>query len=142
MSALPPELFTNRELSWLAFKSARPRRGSRRAAPLLERVKFLAISASNLDEFFEIRVGGLLQQAEGGVDERGPDGLSPAEQLAAIARETHRLVNDQSRCWNESLLPALIHNGVFIRRFEELNGEGRARSRNTALARCCPCSPR
>src|SRR5262245_64436873 len=126
MSRLPPELFINRELSWLAFNRRVLDEARDERHPLLERVKFLAISASNLDEFFEIRVGGLLQQAEGGVDERGPDGLSPAEQLAAIARETHSLVNDQSRCWNEALLPALIESGVLIQRPEELNGDGRA----------------
>src|SRR5262245_66620783 len=126
MSRLPPELFINRELSWLAFNRRVLDEARDERHPLLERVKFLAISASNLDEFFEIRVGGLLQQAEGGVDERGPDGMSPAEQLEAIARETHRLVDDQSRCWNEALLPALVHGGVSIPRVETLDGSGRS----------------
>ncbi|HZR80990.1 MAG TPA: RNA degradosome polyphosphate kinase, partial [Candidatus Binatia bacterium] len=123
MSRLPPELFINRELSWLAFNRRVLDEARDRRHPLLERVKFLAISASNLDEFFEIRVGGLLQQAEAGVDERGPDGLSPPDQLSAIARETHALVQDQSRCWNEDILPELNRNGIHIRRLEELDAD-------------------
>jgi polyphosphate kinase len=132
MNRLPSELFLNRELSWLAFNRRVLDEARDDRHPLLERVKFLAISASNLDEFFEIRVGGLLQQAEGGVDERGPDGLSPAEQLEAIARETHALVQDQSRCWNEMLLPELNRAGIHIRRLEELEAPERA-----AIAQYC-----
>ncbi len=121
MSRLTPELFLNRELSWLAFNRRVLDEARDERTPLLERVKFLAISASNLDEFFEIRVGGLLQQAEAGVDERGPDGLSPAAQLEAIAHAAHTLVDDQSRCWRESLVPQLDAAGISIPRIEDLD---------------------
>jgi polyphosphate kinase len=126
MDRLPPELFINRELSWLAFNRRVLDEARDPRHPLLERVKFLAISASNLDEFFEIRVGGLLQQAEAGVDERGPDGLSAADQLASIARVAHTVVDEQSRCWNEMLLPQLAEAGVCIRKLSELDAATRA----------------
>ena len=122
----PPQFFLNRELSWLAFNRRVLEEALDPRQPLLERVKFLAISASNLDEFFEIRVGGLLQQVEAGVEEPGQDGLTPAEQLEAIAIETHRLVEDQSRCWNEALLPQLARAGVHVRPLGELDPDERA----------------
>ena len=122
----PPQFFLNRELSWLAFNRRVLEEALDPRQPLLERVKFLAISASNLDEFFEIRVGGLLQQVEAGVEEPGQDGLTPAEQLEAIAIETHRLVEDQSRCWHEALLPQLARAGVHVRPLGGLDPDERA----------------
>jgi polyphosphate kinase len=82
--------------------------------PLLERVKFLAITASNLDEFVEVRLSGLLQQVEHGLQETGPDGLSPEEQLRRIAADLHNFVADQYRCWNSTLLPALTKEGIRV----------------------------
>ncbi|MBU6280746.1 polyphosphate kinase 1 [bacterium] len=122
----PPQHFINRELSWLAFDRRVLEEAFDPAQPLLERVKFLAISASNLDEFFEIRVGGLLQQVEAGIEERGQDGLTPAEQLRAIAIEAHALVEDQNRCWNEVLRPRLADAGVHVRKLDELDRAERA----------------
>jgi len=122
----PPQFFINRELSWLAFDRRVLEEAFDPSQPLLERVKFLAISASNLDEFFEIRVGGLLQQVESGLEERGQDGLTPAEQLRAIAPEAHRLVEDQNRCWNDVLLPQLARAGVHVRKLEELDAVARS----------------
>ncbi len=110
----------NREASWLAFNERVLDEAADPGNRLLERVRFLAIVARNLDEFFEVRVAGLLQQAEAGVDEQGPDGLSPDEQLAFIARAAHAQVERQYRIWNESLLPALWKAGVRIRSLGDL----------------------
>jgi len=77
-------------------------------------VKFLAITASNLDEFVEVRLSGLLQQVEHGLQETGPDGLSPAEQLQRIATELHSFVTDQYHCWNSLLLPKLVEEGIRV----------------------------
>src|ERR1700737_2715793 len=82
--------------------------------PLLERVRFLAITASNLDEFVEVRVAGLLQQVEHGNQLTGPDGLSPQEQLQRLALELHSFLADQYHGWNQKLLPALAHEGIRI----------------------------
>lgn len=111
---LSSHLVTNRELSWLAFNRRVLDEARDPTNPLLERVKFLAISANNLDEFFEVRVAGLLQQMEAGVEDAGPDGLSPRAQLAQIDHAAHALVTDQSVCWNDELLPALNTAGISI----------------------------
>jgi polyphosphate kinase len=88
--------FINRELSWLEFNDRVLREGLSDDVPLLERLKFLAIVSSNLDEFFMIRVAGLVQQRSAGVRKRDPAGLTPAQQLAAISERTHRMVAEQT----------------------------------------------
>ena len=116
-----PQLYINRELSWLSFNQRVLQEARNARNPLLERVKFLAIAANNLDEFFEVRVAGLLQQVEAGVAESDADGMLPEEQLQAISEEAHRLVDDQYACWNEELLPALSEADVHIRSLENLS---------------------
>ena len=91
-----PELYINRELSWLEFNDRVMQEGLSDEVPLLERLKFLAIVSSNLDEFFMIRVAGLMQQHAAGVRKPDFSGLTPAEQLAAISRRTHRMVSEQT----------------------------------------------
>lgn len=86
------DLFLNRELSLLEFNRRVLEQARDERVPLLERLKFLCISSSNLDEFFEIRVAGLQQLAELNPSQRGPDGLTPAENLAAISQRAHALV--------------------------------------------------
>src|SRR5690242_21398242 len=95
--------YFNRHQSWLAFNRRVLEEAQDEGNPLLERVKFLAITASNLDEFVEVRVAGLLQQIEHGNQFTGPDGLSPTEQLQRLAKEIHSFVTDQYQCWNQSL---------------------------------------
>src|SRR3954463_11250350 len=102
-----PEYFLNRSLSWLEFNRRVLEEAEDDRNPLLERVKFLAITASNLDEFFEVRIAGLVQRIEDGHGEPGPDGLSPVEERDQLARNSHEFVEAQYRCWNQQLLPAL-----------------------------------
>ena len=115
-----PKLYTNREISWLRFNERVLEEARDPNNPLLERVKFLAIVANNLDEFFEIRVAGLLQQMEAGVHDAGPDGLLPEEVFETVSIETHRMVHEQYACWNEELLPALKKAEVHIRSSQDL----------------------
>src|SRR3984893_5283145 len=108
-----PSLYINRELSWLEFNERVLEEVQDSRNPLLERVKFLCIVASNLDEFFEIRVAGLKQQRESKVSQAGPDGMSPNEQLVAISQRVRKMVDDQYRLWNETLVPGLEAQNIF-----------------------------
>jgi polyphosphate kinase len=125
LSLQNPKLFFNRHLSWLQFNSRVLEEALDSRNPLLERVKFLAITASNLDEFVEVRVAGLLQQAEQGRAEVGPDGLPPSEVLARLAVTMHSFVDAQYNCWREQLVPALAEESIRVRAFAELNSEAR-----------------
>jgi polyphosphate kinase len=107
-----PQHYINRELSFLEFNQRVLAQAFDESVPLLERLRFLCISSSNLDEFFEIRVAGLKQLTELGGGPLAPDGLSIPEQLAAIHDRATRLVADQYRCLNELLLPALAREGA------------------------------
>ena len=120
-----PRNYFNRHESWLAFNRRVLEEAQDESNPLLERVKFLAITASNLDEFVEVRVAGLLQQLEHGNPLTGPDGLSPAEQLKRLAQEIHSFVSDQYECWNQKLLPALSREGIRILSVARLDRAGR-----------------
>ena len=118
-----PELYINRELSWLDFNARVLEEAQDPRNPLLERVKFMAIVASNLDEFYEIRVAGLLQLHESGANPSRPDGLTPAEQLERITRQAHEQVAEQYRCWNEDLIPALAAEGIHFWEARRLKNE-------------------
>jgi polyphosphate kinase len=113
-------LYINRELSLLFFQRRVLEEAEDDVNPLLERVKFLAILGSNLDEFFMVRVAGLAAQMDAGSLEAGPDGMGPRAQLVAIRREYKRLVNEAQRCL-EKLLPLLQAEGIYIRDYAELN---------------------
>ncbi|MBV8475641.1 MAG: polyphosphate kinase 1, partial [Acidobacteria bacterium] len=121
-----PEYFINRESSWLEFNRRVLEEAQDRNNPLLERLKFLSITASNLDEFFEVRLAGLLQQIEDGYNEAGPDGLTLTEERDVIARFTHELVGDQYRCWNEQLRPEMSERGIRVLSLAELDSRGRS----------------
>jgi polyphosphate kinase len=111
-----PSLYVNRELSLLEFELRVLAQARDPATPLLERLRFLTICSTNLDEFFEIRVAGLKQQTELGVSKAAADGLSPQETLARIGDAAHRLVAEQYRVLNDELLPALAAEGVRLLR--------------------------
>ncbi len=113
--------YFNRELSWLAFNRRVLEQARNPANPLLERVKFLAIVCSNLDEFFEIRVAGLIQQVESGLEKSGLDGLGPREQLRRIHSVVASLVDDLYRLWHDDLVPALANQGVHFKAANELS---------------------
>jgi polyphosphate kinase len=121
-----PEWFTNRELSWLEFNRRVLEEAQDPTNPILERVKFLAIVDSNLAEFYEVRVAGLRQQAEAGVFDSHPDGLSPEEQLAAIDRTVRAMVAAQYRCWSDEILPALEKEGCHLLRPDALSKQDAA----------------
>jgi len=122
-----PEHFINRELSWLEFNARVLAEAQEESNPLLERVKFLAIFASNLDEFFMVRVAGLREQAFGAELPQDPpaEGLAPLTQLQRIAQRTEQLVAQQYACWNESILPALAAAGVHIHREADVDAKYR-----------------
>src|SRR6185369_16874639 len=118
-----PDYYLNRSLSWLLFNRRVLEEAEDDANPLLERVKFLAITASNLDEFFEVRIASLLQRVEDEQTQSGPDGLTPVEEQAAVSRELHRFVRDQYSCWHNQLRPLLGAQGVHIFTFADLDEE-------------------
>jgi polyphosphate kinase len=114
-----PSLYLNRELSLLAFQHRVLEEALDKRNPLLERVKFLAIVGSNLDEFFMVRVAGLEAQIEAGATEPSPDGLTPRAQLIGIRREVKKLLNEVHRCM-ESLTAELGEHGIFIHSYSNL----------------------
>jgi polyphosphate kinase len=118
-----PEHFINRELSWLEFNARVLEEAQDAENPLLERAKFLAIFASNLDEFFMVRVAGLREQEFSDMLPQDPpvDGLKPLSQLQRIAQRTEQLVAQQYACWNKSLVPALAEAGIRLHSIANLD---------------------
>src|SRR5947207_12158187 len=115
-----PQNFINRELSWLEFNRRVLEEAQDPTQPLIERVKFLTIFSSNLDEFFEIRVAGIKQQIESETSDVGPDGLSPTEVFDRIQKTVRQLVATQYALWKNELLPELAKNGIYVREIAEL----------------------
>jgi polyphosphate kinase len=114
-----PDLYYNRELSWLEFNERVLELAEDESIPLLERVKFLAIYASNLDEFYMVRVAGLHDQVDAGIDARGPDGRNASETLDEVTRYAGELGRRHSRQWEDQVRPALAREGI---RVVELDG--------------------
>ena len=124
---LPSGRFNNRELSWLAFNERVLALAEDERQPLLERMKFLAIFASNLDEFYMVRVAGLKRRADMGLQVASPDGLTPREVLAALGDRTATLVDRHARCFLDQVEPALEREGIHIRRWDMLDAEEKGR---------------
>lgn len=118
--------YLNRELSWLQFNRRVLEEAASDANPLLERLKFLAIFESNLDEFYMVRVSGLIEQFESGVLEQSPDGLTPNEQLQIISKNAFPLRQRAGKLFEETIRPALARHGVVIRTYSELSPKQRA----------------
>src|SRR3954470_23051251 len=121
-----PAYYINREAAWLAFDRRVLEEAQDPANPLLERLKFLSISASNLDEFFEVRVSGLVQQIEDEFTEAGPDGLTLLEERDIVSSVAHDFVNEQYACWNEQLRPEMMERGIRVLGIHELDSSARS----------------
>jgi polyphosphate kinase len=123
---LPDDRFLNREISWLDFNARVLALAQDRSTPLLERAKFLAIFASNLDEFFMVRVAGLKRRQSMGLGVRSSDGLGPREQLAQITRKSRELVSEHALCFVEDVRPALSEQGIQIVLWRDLDAATQA----------------
>jgi polyphosphate kinase len=122
-------MFFNRDESWLKFNGRVLEEAEDATNPLLERVKFLAITASNLDEFVEIRVAGILQQIEDGFNQAqaaDEGGQTPEERLAVLSKSIAAFVGAQYACWNQQLIPSMEKAGITIYRWKKLSDEARA----------------
>jgi polyphosphate kinase len=121
-TSIPPaERFDNRELSWLDFNTRVLALAENPDLPILERVRFLAIFNSNLDEFFQIRVAGLKEQVIAGLGSTSPDGMTPVEQLARIAGRVQGLMERQHSLWSRSIRPRLRHAGIRVEQWDALD---------------------
>lgn len=123
-------LFNGRDHSWIEFDRRVLEEAEDGSNPLLERVKFLAITASNLDEYVEVRQAGLMQRIEDGYREPGFDGLRPDESLNQLTDDIHAFVRAQYRCWNEQLLPEMRKQGIRLLDWDELSEEAREFARD------------
>ena len=126
LTELSSELYINRELSWLEFNRRVLKEVTRKETPLLERAKFAAIFAANLDEFFMIRVAGVKRKVVSGITDVAVDGRTPVQQLAAIHRVTQELLAEHSRTVTEELLPALARRGIEIVPYDKLRAKEQA----------------
>ena len=118
-----PRFYLNRHLQWMAFNQRVLDEAHDTRNPLLERVKFLAITANNLDEFVEIRVSSFLQKIEHGTQRISPDGLTVEEELDELSKAMHHLVAAQYRCWNSELLPALAKHQIRVLSVDQLGAK-------------------
>jgi len=123
MNYADPEHFINRELTWLEFNQRVLDQAFDESNPILERLKFLCIVSSNLDEFFEVRVAGLKQQTQTDTTESGPDGLSARETLARVSERTRKMVDDQYRCWRDHIAPELEANRIRFHHYPDVPEE-------------------
>ena len=123
MDAKHPPLYFNRELSWLEFNQRVLEEAGNPKNPMLERLKFLAITASNLDEFFMVRVGGLYMARKAGRRRKDPAGMTPRAQLNEIYTRSHTMMNELHDCFSDVVSPALNHGNIRHALIEELTAE-------------------
>src|SRR6266404_2071155 len=116
-----PRLYVNRELGLLSFQARVLEEAKDPTNPLLERVRFLSIVGSNLNEFFMVRVASLNAQLDAGIAEFGPDHMSPSAQLVAIRREVKRIIEAAQKCLERDLNPALAEEGIHILDYAQLS---------------------
>ena len=115
-----PSYFLNRELSWIRFNARVLEEAQDLWHPLLERVKFIAICGSNLDEFFMTRIPRLMKKIKSGSEEKSMDGMTAIEQIEATRKEIIPLIENHAACWRNELLPALAKEKIFIWKFNQL----------------------
>lgn len=120
------DYFENYELSWLKFNWRVLAEAQNKDVPLLERVNFIGITCSNLDEFFQKRVGGLKRQQHAGVTELTVDGRTPEEQLSEIRKEVKKMISEYRDCFFDDLVPELKKNGIIFKKYSDLNDEEKA----------------
>jgi polyphosphate kinase len=118
-----PRFYLNRHLQWMAFNQRVLQEAQDRSNPLLERVKFLAITANNLDEFVEIRVSSFLQKIEHGSRDVSADGRTPSEELELVTSSMQKFVKEQYKCWNDDLLPALGKHQIRVLSVDQLSSK-------------------
>jgi polyphosphate kinase len=116
-----PSLFLNRELSWLRFNARVLEEAKDTTHPTLERVKFLAICGSNLDEFFMTRIPRLLKKVTKGLSENSQDGMTPFQQIEATRKDIFPLIDKHASCWKDELLPALAANDILVKKYDDLS---------------------
>jgi polyphosphate kinase len=133
-----PRYYLNRHVQWLDFNRRVLEEARDPGNPLLERVKFLAITANNLDEFVEVRVSSFLQRIEHGSTERSPDGHSAQEELELVTQSMHVFVREQYKCWNEELLPQLAKESIRVLRVSELDAKAEQCAKNFYTRRVAP----
>src|ERR1700753_8073 len=127
LTDLPEDRYLNRELSWLDFNARVLALADDNSLPLLERAKFLAIFASNLDEFYMVRVAGLKRRDEMGLSVRSADGLSPREQLRRIGARTQQISSRHAKVFIEDVRPALADEGIIVVTWAQLDDDERGR---------------
>ena len=125
-----PKLYLNRELSWLEFNSRVLEEAEDQTQPLLERVKFLAIFFSNLDEFFMVRISGLREQVTSGVVESAPDGMAPSDQLRAVRQKLLEQLSRVTKCWEKDLFDKLHDANIRLFSYDQLSPLQRETLRN------------
>jgi len=133
-----PRYYFNRHVQWLEFNRRVLEEARDIGNPLLERVKFLAITANNLDEFVEVRVSSFLQHIEHGSRDTGPDGLTAEQELEKVSAAMHVFVEDQYNCWNEELLPALAKEDIHVLSVKDLDAKGAQTAKNFFDRRVTP----
>src|SRR5215831_6583342 len=133
-----PRYYFNRHVQWLEFNRRVLEEARDVANPLLERVKFLAITANNLDEFVEVRVSSFLQEIEQGTQRISPDGFTAEQELARVTEAMHVFVRDQYKCWNEELLPALAKHSIRVLSVSELDSKAAQFAKSFYERRVCP----
>src|SRR5580658_9904118 len=125
-----PRHYLNRHVEWLQFNRRVLEEARDLGNPLLERVKFLAITANNLDEFVEIRVSSFLQAIEHGSQQISADGLTTQEELDHVSQSMHKFVAAQDKCWNDELLPALAKHQIRVLSVDQLNPKAEQFAKN------------
>lgn len=134
--------YINRELSWLEFNRRVLEEAKDETVPLLERVKFLSIFSSNLDEFFMVRVARLKRLVRDGDPNATPDGLTPAESLTAISKRVHELAEEQHQCFLRTILPQLAQEDIHLVRTDEMSREQEHFLEEFPTGLCTRSSPR